>query len=134
MFGKKLKHPLPKFPPAVAPTFQSLCQNIVEAEVVDLAHAIDRRIKEIRVQAKAHKMVDLEMAEAIAKSCRALVSVFGKRSEPERALIVGAVCYFAIAEDALPDESFASGLSDDAKVVNYVLEQLGIEGHYIQVE
>ncbi|MEZ4752837.1 MAG: hypothetical protein R3A13_00780 [Bdellovibrionota bacterium] len=47
--------------------------------------------------------------------------------------IVGAVRYFAVAEDPFPDETFASGFDDDARVLNHVLEELGLEEYYIDL-
>jgi hypothetical protein len=36
------------------------------------------------------------------------------------------------AEDGFNDLEFASGYNDDAQVMNFVLEELGLEDEYIQ--
>jgi hypothetical protein len=51
----------------------------------------------------------------------------------EQSLIVGAVRYFAIADDPFDDETFATGFYDDMRVMNYVMEEIGVEGKFFDV-
>lgn len=126
------KYPLPNFPSAARPTFESLCQPITDDGIGPLRAKVDSALQAI-VQRARHFTVDLYMAKEVANRCHLLLDQYHGRSDEERALIAGAVRYFAVADDPLPDTVFATGLDDDAKIVNHVLERLGIEGHFIRI-
>jgi len=128
MFGffKKRKHPLPKFPADVAPTFERLCEALPVERVKELEPEVDLCMKNFEDAAADYPHMNLTLARQIADRCRTLLSKYPELSESERAMVIGAVRYFAISEDALSETTFASGFHDDARVINYVLEELGM--------
>jgi hypothetical protein len=134
IFGKSNKHPLPNFPSQVIPTFYSLCEELPEASIAELSTLVNEALSELREREKHVRFVDLDMAEAVTGGCLFLLGIYKERTGYERSLIIGAVRYYAISDDPFPDTMFATGLDDDAKVVNFVLEQLGIHDHYIRIE
>ena len=133
IFRKSPKHPLPKFPSRTIPTFENLCFPLPLDQVNELKLKVDDALRALVERARYEINIDLAMARQVVHSCHVLLDEYGTRTEKERALIVGAVRYFAIADDPLPDGTFATGLDDDAKIVNHVLEQLGIEESYIYI-
>jgi len=128
MFGflKRRKHPLPRFPADVVSTFEQLCEALPVERVKELEPEVDLCMKNFEEAASDHPHMNLTLARQIADRCRMLLSKYSEFSESERALVIGAVRYFAIAEDALSETTFASGFHDDARVLNYVLEELGM--------
>lgn len=133
MFGWRKKHPLPKVPGSVIPTFKRLCRTLSESELKDLRSGLDLALSELNRPGEAASQINLKLAGEIASRCYFLLDYYSKYGAQQQALIVGAVAYFAIAEDAMCDRRFLSGLEDDARVVNYVLEQLGIKGKFIEL-
>lgn len=69
---------------------------------------------------------DRQLLSQIEAACRFMLDAYGDAGENERALIVGALRYCFIADDAISDEAFAAGYLDDVKVINHVLEKLGV--------
>ena len=132
-FGRKINHPLPKFPPDVAPAFRAMCETIAdEAKLQELREAVSAALLEISQQARGNANVNMECARALADASMFLLEHYGEYPPKLQALIIGAVRYFAVADDPFDDSVFSSGLFDDAKVMNHVLEKLGIEDRYIE--
>ncbi len=63
-----------------------------------------------------------------------LLSHYESFPQRKQSLIVGGIRYFIAEDDALNDLVFYTGLDDDAKILNYVLEELGIEDMYIRLD
>ena len=57
--------------------------------------------------------------------------IFTSNSSIERPKIAGAVRYFVAGDDPFDDSIFASGLFDDQRIVNHVLEELGLNEHFV---
>lgn len=132
IFSRK-KHPLPKFPPTIASTFKMLCEDLDEAGVSKLKKAVqDSRDLALQRETNDPKF-NKEGAFKLADCSDMLLDKYKSFSRRKRALITGAVRYFAVANDPISDEDYASGLWDDMRVMNYVLEQLGIESYYFDV-
>lgn len=134
MLGLGNKHHLPKFPPEAIPTFKRLCRTLSAADLKELKAGLDAALTELRQSARHNPRINLPLAEAIAQRCYSLLELYDHRTPQEQSLIVGAVAYFAISEDPLPDDQFASGFNDDAAIVNYVLEKLGIDGKFLNID
>lgn len=133
VFFKKRKHKLPKFPATVAPTFKQLCEVIDQDGIADLRKAIDDTLDQLYENKDKESNVDIESAEALGERCRFLLDQYDNYPPEKQKLIVGAVRYFAIADDPFDDATFATGYFDDMKIINYVLEELEIEGHYFEI-
>lgn len=134
LFGKRRKHPLPKFPASVAPAFRSCCTVLNEAEIADLRRIAREHVEEIRKESERNTLIDLEGLRDLARVSELLLDHYPSASDDQKALIVGAVRYFAIAEDAFDEGTFSSGFHDDKCVCNHVLEELGLEDAYIHVD
>ena len=127
------KHKLPKFPPGIRVQFRRFCERLPADEVVAYKQEIDAELKSIEERARDNEMIDLERGRQVARACHLLLDYYAEATAAQQALIVGAIRYFACGEDAFSEETFASGFNDDAKVVNYVLEELGLETGYISL-
>jgi hypothetical protein len=133
MFWSKKKHRLPKFPPDVRPSFRNACIALSSEGAHELRKYLDDAIAGLREQFDKTGQVDIQKAELIYERCVYLLDNYDRFNRSGRALIVGAVKYFAVQEDPFASATFASGLVDDAKVLNHVLEELGIEDKYIPI-
>ncbi len=102
-------------------------------EIDGLRELVDACIANTRDDAQESPRVDLRTAEDVAQRCRLLLDHYEEFTDDEKALVIGAVRYFVVDEDPFSDDVFASGFDDDAHIVNHVLEQLGIEGMFIEL-
>jgi hypothetical protein len=134
VFWKRKLHKLPKFPPNVIPTFYSLCQVVGEEEISALREAVNHSFRALEGTADDNHYVDLETARDLEELCYFLLSVYKEYPQIKQRLIVGAVRYIAIAEDPFDDSIFASGYFDDKRILNFVLNELGIEGKFLKVD
>jgi uncharacterized membrane protein YkvA (DUF1232 family) len=116
-------------PPIVERSFRKLLHAIPEEEIAALQREVNENLK--RVKRSQDKGADKKAAEALTDCSRYLLSNYAQHSAAEQALIVAAVRYFILNDDALPDSTPDVGLDDDVRVMNYVLEELGIQGKYI---
>lgn len=132
-FGRRQKYPLPKVPANIRPTFRNMCGVLTIEEIEELGNLVEIAIQKTRDDAETSSRVDLVTAEEVASRCRLLLEHYSEFSPKEKALVVGAVRYFVVEDDPFTDDIFASGFDDDAHVVNHVLEQLGIDGMYIEL-
>ena len=134
MIFQRKRHKLPKFPPNIRATFKNLCKSLPAENVVSYKSEVDSELERIRTNAKENAMINLDLAVQLAQRCHMLLDNYDKFDNAKRALIVGAIRYFALSEDAFSEEDFASGFDDDARIMNYVLEQIGLEEHCIELE
>ncbi|NLF25977.1 MAG: hypothetical protein GX589_10025 [Deltaproteobacteria bacterium] len=124
---------MPKFPSDVAPSFKAMCETITdEAKLQELREAVQAVLVETRQQAEENAVVDVDRCEELAETCLYLLEHYHDFGPKQQALIIGAVRYFAVTDDPFDDGMFASGFFDDCKIMNYVLEQLGIEDRYLK--
>lgn len=131
-FGKKRKHKLPKFPPFVRPEFERFCGDLDSEGMKLLEQAV---YSHFAGNSSHSASQDTNFSEKEAKeifdTCKFLLSLYPTRTPAERRLIIGAVRYAASADDPFCDHTFASGMTDDKQVINYVLEELKIEDRYL---
>jgi len=132
MFWKNRRHKLPKFPPQVASTFRMLCENLRPEELAELRSAVEKTVAELQDD-KDKNPIAVQEAASIGACCLFLLDNYEQFPPQKRALIVGAVRYFAVADDPFDDTLFASGFHDDMCIMNYVLEELGIEDRFFDV-
>lgn len=134
MVFRRAKYKLPKFPPDVAPTFKKLCESLSDEAAASLKEEVAKALQGLEQQRAENQFLDFGKAEALAEVCNMLLDHYSEFSAAEKALVIGAVRYFAISEDPLPEEHFATGFDDDIQVMNHVLEQLGIDGKFIDLD
>jgi uncharacterized membrane protein YkvA (DUF1232 family) len=129
IFGKRRRHPLPKFPSEVGSTFRSVCQSLPVEDLPTFQREFDEAIRELEGDPdfQRHRKV----VEALADRCRLMLKLYPHLSEKQKALVIGACRYVALVDDPLPEEVFASGFNDDIKIVNHVLEQLGVHDRFL---
>ena len=130
MAAKKYK--LPKFPPELIPGFKSVCEAMPPEFIADYHKEVDDVLAKCREIAETNSTLNLPLAEEIAERAHLLLDHYEKFDEKQRALVVGAIRYFSIVDDALPADVFASGMNDDANVMNHVLEEVGLVEHCIK--
>lgn len=125
------KHKLPRFPATLIPTFRRLCEPLPVSALQQVRTDFDQCLATLESMAESNPRISRPLLNEISERARMLLARYEEFSGEQRALIIGALRYFAIVADTLPDDKFSSGLDDDAKVFNYVLETLGIEDCYI---
>lgn len=131
MIFRRRQHKLPKFPPNIRQMFYSHCEDLPVEEVAAYHKEVDQALEQVLEDARENELVDVDMARQIVDRCHLLLDSYSQFGAAQRSLIVGAIRYFAHGEDALSEDHFASGFNDDARVLNFVLEELGIENYFI---
>lgn len=127
IFFSKKNHPLPKFPSTVADTFRDLCELLTDEEVAELLPQVDECLSQLEREAQTNQTIDIKAARQLAELSKYLLSQYSTFSDEEKPLILGAVRYFAVSEDSLSEQVFVTGFTDDIKVMNHVLEEIGRE-------
>lgn len=126
------KYTLPKFPDTLIPRFKAGCEALHEGTIPELKSAVDKAVQEAHKAIKNNPMVDVELATQLAEACHFLLDRYGEFDSTQREIVIGAVRYFAGEGDPISDVGFASGFVDDAKVINYVLQQLNITDRFLR--
>ncbi len=93
-------------------------------ELRTLEPSVDDYLVVVRAAAATRDFVDLRLAEQIADALRVLLAVADDYTGRERALLAGAVGYFTHVDDENSDLTSATGLEDDAEVLNAVCRYL----------
>lgn len=128
MFKKKL-HPLPEFPKGVTSTFKKLC-TVVPAEFIpQMEQEIMEMTKEFLNSDNPSYIKERKTIEALKDRSLKLLKRYPELPPSIQQKVIGAIRYFLNTNDALPISDFASGLSDDVRVMNHVLEEAKIEDY-----
>lgn len=130
---KRRRYRLPKVPAEIESVFRSLCQPVDLSELTALRDEFEQELTKYKGGLKANRRLSADGIEQLASACRYLIEHYSEYSSAQRGLVIGAIRYFIAPNDPLPESSFASGLTDDAAVLNYVLEELGVEGHFVEL-
>ena len=133
MIFRRKQHKLPKFPPNIRQLFYSLCEPLPVEQVGIYHKEVDQALAQILESARENELIDADLARQLADRCHMLLDVYTQFGRAQQSLIVGAIRYFAHEEDALSEEHFASGFNDDARVMNFVMDELGIEDYFISL-
>ena len=133
IFGRKTRHRLPQFPSGVEAVFNDFCEPLPIEAVAAVREELDKEVEKLIHSATKNQKIELRLVNALYLASKALLDQYEKYSEEEKAMIIGAIRYFVISDDPFPDTDFASGFLDDAKVMNYVLDQLGEEELIIDI-
>jgi hypothetical protein len=134
MIFSKRKHKLPSFPPDAARTFHRLCETLDSETVPQLREELQSAYEQIMDLAIERPLMDTRLVREIYERGLLLLDRYSGLSPQHQALVIGALRYFAATDDSFSDTHFASGFDDDAKVMNYVLEEVGIRNEYIELE
>ncbi len=133
MIFRRRKHKLPSFPPHVAPSFERACKELSPEELEQLREHLMSYATSIREEMESNRLIQRDLVEALIDRSRFLIEHYEEFPPKHRRLAVGAVRYVCEDADSAPDTAFATGLDDDAHVMNYVLESLGVDGMFIEI-
>ena len=133
LFTKK-HHKLPTYPKTIKKLFNEYCVNVDDEQIPLLKEKVTQAVNDAKKKFENGALVDVQTAEEISNRCLYILDRYHEFSKKKKKLIIGAVCYFAIGEDPISENIFASGYDDDAAVVNYVLEKLNINDMFINIE
>jgi uncharacterized membrane protein YkvA (DUF1232 family) len=133
MFFRKA-HKLPRFPEEAAHTFKALCGHISSQEVQALSIQLDEMYNSILEKVSSSPNMNLDRFRDVYAVARYLMNHFESFAKDQQYLIIGGVRYFTMEHDSVSDIEFYTGFDDDAKVLNYVLEQIGVHDRYISLQ
>lgn len=105
--------------------FRRLCIPTTPDELTELPAVVQMHLDGIGEE--QGPSTDVETAQAIGDSLLALLAdrtLMSGLDAQERSLVRGAVEYFLLTDDASGDLEDPLGFDDDARVTNWVLEQL----------
>ncbi len=111
--------------PQIDRIFASLCTVLPTEEIPRLREQVRLHVVQVRQALAQNEFLDIETVERMAKVLTDLLDRYETYSEAHQALIVGAACYFAKADDAEPDTVSLLGFDDDVAVLNHVLDAVG---------
>lgn len=123
---RRRQHRLPKFPPKIIPLFRGLCAHLGVDELDDLRREFDAAWSRKLSEMNGNIGFDSKTANELRQRCQILMDAYDQLPEAHRRLAIGAIRYCVATEDALSDEFFASGQRDDVKIMNHVLEEVGL--------
>lgn len=112
--------------------FRRLCLPTSAAELVALSEVVDMHLRHVSGEMADNANADLETAQKISRSLLALLASGMAFDGEQRALIRGAVEYFLMVDDAAGDLDDVLGFDDDARVLNSVLDRLGLPGYRVE--
>ncbi|MDZ4786118.1 MAG: hypothetical protein SGJ02_08585 [bacterium] len=129
-----MKYKLPTFPDHIRSGFKRMCLEIPVDQIPALRMELFNYMGEVEKKHSLSHVVDLKLARTIAQICCTLLDKYEEFSKKNRCLTIAAVKYFLSDGDGISDFDFASGLLDDAQVINHVLESVDIENLFINIE
>ena len=105
-----------------------LAEYIVSSTAADLtamSETIDAHVLKVTEIAEQRDFVDLGLASKLATVLRELLLQSDQYTGRERALLAGAIRYFADNDDVNSDLASPTGFEDDAEILNAVAVYLG---------
>jgi hypothetical protein len=133
IFNRK-KYKLPTFPDYIPAGFNRLKARLSKEEATALQMELFDYMGRVEKEKSDDPMVNLALAREIAQACSYLLEHYEDFSDSGKSFVVAGVRYFISDGDGVADFEFASGLIDDAQVINHVLEEVGVEDRYIDVD
>ena len=127
-----LRFKLPTGQDSIEARFSKLCEFQPESALPNIREHIASALESLRSQNKAFLGPNLKLAEAIAASCNKLVDAYPALSNEHKRLAIGAIRYFLVHMDTLPDSKPLVGLDDDALVLNHVIEQTALKIGFVE--
>jgi hypothetical protein len=95
--------------------------------VRDLKTKVAQHLQELAAEALDNDNVDLGLAARIADALWSLIDATEDGPDEARSAVRGAIDYFVLNRDEVPDLEDPEGFVDDAEVVNQVCAQLGFD-------
>lgn len=129
---QKSRYSLPPSPAEVTVTLEKFCRSPIDLPIADLKKHVDSALERLQVYTHSVLGPNLNIAHELAERCHYLLDHYDTYSSDKQALIRGAVRYFVVQHDARDDTLPAVGFDDDIRVINFVLDKLGIEGKFLE--
>lgn len=133
IFGRRNEHKLPKFPESVEAVFNDFCEALPPESIAEVKSELDKAVKKILRKSLENDLIETKLVNELYEASCALLERYEEFGKSHRAMIIGAIRYFVVENDPLPDSGFSSGYYDDAKVMNYVIHQIGLDELIIDV-
>lgn len=111
----------------------SLRQELPADRIPGLKAQIAAHLEQVRRHHGQNEFLDIDLARRIAEALNDLLDTYVAFSPDHQQLVVAAVRYFTDMDDAEPDVSSIFGLDDDARVLNFVLTQVGLPEYRIEL-
>lgn len=105
--------------------FEKLCEDLPREAWEALRREVSEYALSLEHEGIRSELLAVDLALQIRDRLNLLLDLAGQLGTEERALIVGAARYFTSKDDAIPDARPCTGLDDDVRIVNHVLEKLG---------
>jgi len=90
-----------------------------------MAPLIGEHLQRARTAAGNGRSVDVDTAERVALSLHELLDTISDYTAEQRALLRGAITYFAQSDDGEDDLDSVIGFDDDARITSAVADALG---------
>jgi uncharacterized membrane protein YkvA (DUF1232 family) len=132
IFFKRQKYKLPNFPPNAKQNFIRYCECISLEKLNSLKDSLIESYSRLNKNADTNDFIDKKALVALYERALFLIDSYDSFDERQQALVVGAIRYFILDDDGIDDEVFATGFADDIKIMNYVLQEIGIEDQFIE--
>lgn len=127
MIFRRRKFPLPKFPITIRQAFEGWCEELSVERIEMLQRELIAAVEAMRTRDDAQAgRLNIAFVEALRDRSELLLSRYAEFTPAQRKLAIGAIRYFVSPDDPVCDTTFASGLDDDVRVMNHVLEELGL--------
>ena len=91
----------------------------------DLLEKAEVYLEQVRLAHQRNPLVNVRLAEAIFQAIRAVIGDWPQVPPEARSWFLGAIQYFAGADDEEPDFASPIGFEDDAEVLNACLRLAG---------
>src|SRR5262245_61517834 len=113
IFGRKKEHKLPKFPESVEAVFKDFCEALPDEAIPDVKAELDKAVKEILRKSLENDLIETKLVNELYEVSCTLLERYSQYDQMGKALVIGAIRYFVVEDDPLPDSGFSSGFYDD---------------------
>lgn len=105
----------------VAGIYAENSEGLSEEDAMALGPEVDNYLELLRTELLENALIDIDLAERIGETCKALLAKYREFNKHGKASVVGAIRYFIEIDDADCDLDSKAGFEDDAEVVNFVI-------------
>lgn len=127
------RYPIDSCPPKAGQTFEKLCQSFPPESIPQLRVGLSAAMERFSRSTGEFLGPHLATATKIAQRLYYLIDNYQKLPQAKLPLVVGAIRYFIIEDDAVPDSTPIVGFDDDVRVLNHVLEELGLAAMCLEI-
>ena len=130
----RAKYPLPAHPPRLSSVFQKLCQVVDEEELPAILKRVEQTAESQAPKGDEFLGPNEKYAAQLARCAKIILDQYDDYNDEEKGLAIGAVMYFIAEKDFIPDKTPIVGYDDDVRIMNHVLERLGFEDLFIDLD